>query len=252
MLHASSLRPDTRRVLERLSGRPDIEGFTLIGGTALALRHGHRESEDIDLVWTAGELPRAVVRRIVEELPEQGPAVDYIPKLQKDLAENDGVYLADHQQDWLVDGVKVTFYSPEERNRKIVMEDSPEPFGHLTVASDEALFKLKSAVLLDRSTSRDLFDLWYMCTTQDRTVGQILANMREWDRHQTVDMHLARIAPAAFRSLDPLFTTRLAGAPSGPEALLREMKSLVDGHRRFLAKQAALATGIAGAGTQRS
>jgi hypothetical protein len=248
MLHASSLRPDTRRVLERLSERPDVKGFTLIGGTALALRHGHRESEDIDLVWTEGDLPKATIRTIVEELPEQGPAQDYIPKLQKDLATNDGVYLGDHQQDWLVDGVKVTFYSPEDRNRTIVVDDTPEPFGHLAVASDEALFKMKSAVLLDRSASRDLFDLWYLCTTQSRTVGQILANMRQWDRHKTVDMHLARIAPGALQKLDPLFTTRMPGAPSDPEALLREMKELADLHRRHLAKQAALAAGLAGPG----
>lgn len=74
MLHASSLRPDTRRVLERLSERPGVKGFTLIGGTALALRHGHRESENIDLVWTEGDLPRSTIRSIVEELPEHGPA----------------------------------------------------------------------------------------------------------------------------------------------------------------------------------
>lgn len=244
MLHAKSLRPDTRRVLERIADRPDIEGFTLIGGTALALRHGHRESEDIDLVWTAGKLPRDTVRRLVEELPEHGPAIDYIPKLQKDLALNDGIYLADEQQDWKIDGVKVTFYAPEERNRSIVLDDTPEFFGHLAVSSDDALFKLKSAVLLDRSASRDLFDLWYMCTTQNRTVGQILANMRVWDRHQTVDLHLRRIAPAGFSKLDPLFTTTLRDAPNDADSLLLAMKSLADGHRRFLAKQAALAAGL--------
>lgn len=244
MLHAKSLRPDTRRVLERLAERTDIEGFTLIGGTALALRHGHRESEDIDLAWTAGKLPRATIRRLVEELPEHGPAVDYIPKLQKDMALNDGIYLADEQQDWQIDGVKVTFYAPEERNRSIILNDEPDAFDHLAVSSDDALFKLKSAVLLDRSASRDLFDLWYMCTTQNRTIGQILANMRSWDRHQTADMHLGRIAPAGFSKLDPLFKTILTDAPSDAPSLLLAMKGLVDGHRRHLAKQAALAAGL--------
>jgi hypothetical protein len=45
------LGAEQRRVLERLAPEVDRRGFYLAGGTALALRLGHRESEDFD--WFA-------------------------------------------------------------------------------------------------------------------------------------------------------------------------------------------------------
>jgi predicted nucleotidyltransferase len=38
-----------RKILLELSNHPTIEKFTLVGGTALSLQIGHRQSEDIDL-----------------------------------------------------------------------------------------------------------------------------------------------------------------------------------------------------------
>ena len=194
MQHENSLPEATRTLLRRLSQRTDLDGFTLIGGTALALRHGHRLSEDIDLAWTDGDLPTKRIARIIEELPQQGPAKDLIDPLDRDEIENDGTYLAAQQQDWKIDGVKVTFYAQPDRNSKIMKDAPVDQIGNLDVACDDTLFKLKSVVLLDRTTSRDLFDLWWFQEHQGRRFQQILANMREHDKHQSLDMHLAKLA----------------------------------------------------------
>jgi len=41
--------PDTFLLIQQLMKLPDLEGFYLVGGTALALQLGHRNSIDIDL-----------------------------------------------------------------------------------------------------------------------------------------------------------------------------------------------------------
>lgn len=49
MLHAEAVEPGTFSLLKRLQGMPALKDFFLVGGTALALRYGHRTSVDLDL-----------------------------------------------------------------------------------------------------------------------------------------------------------------------------------------------------------
>jgi hypothetical protein len=42
------LKPDTEAVWQFLRRQPGLTGFVLMGGSALALRLGHRQSEDLD------------------------------------------------------------------------------------------------------------------------------------------------------------------------------------------------------------
>lgn len=51
MLHksASIIAPDTFRLIQQLQALPEMKEFYLVGGTALALQLGHRNSIDIDL-----------------------------------------------------------------------------------------------------------------------------------------------------------------------------------------------------------
>ena len=49
---------DTEQVWNFLKDQPVLAGFVLVGGSALALRIGHRVSEDLDLAWTQARLPR--------------------------------------------------------------------------------------------------------------------------------------------------------------------------------------------------
>lgn len=49
MLHTETIEPDTLELLKALLSEPILSSFNLVGGTALALRLGHRKSIDLDL-----------------------------------------------------------------------------------------------------------------------------------------------------------------------------------------------------------
>jgi len=49
MLHFETVEPRTLEVLKTLQALPSLKSFALLGGTSLALRFGHRTSEDLDL-----------------------------------------------------------------------------------------------------------------------------------------------------------------------------------------------------------
>ena len=49
MLHTETIEPRTLSLLKELMGLPSLNQFSLVGGTALALRYGHRRSIDLDL-----------------------------------------------------------------------------------------------------------------------------------------------------------------------------------------------------------
>lgn len=58
MLHLQTILPDTLELLKRLSAQPEMQGMRLVGGTALALQYGHRQSVDLDFFGMPVECPR--------------------------------------------------------------------------------------------------------------------------------------------------------------------------------------------------
>ena len=52
MLQLKTVEPNTFSILKQLMKIPELEGFCLVGGTALSLMYGHRISEDLDLFST--------------------------------------------------------------------------------------------------------------------------------------------------------------------------------------------------------
>ena len=49
MLHLETVEPHALSVLNQLMTIPELKDFSLVGGTALSLRYGHRKSVDLDL-----------------------------------------------------------------------------------------------------------------------------------------------------------------------------------------------------------
>lgn len=64
MLHTDCVPTSVLSLLKRLSGHPAMGGFYLAGGTSLALRFGHRVSDDLDF-FTGAEFDS---ERLAEEL----------------------------------------------------------------------------------------------------------------------------------------------------------------------------------------
>lgn len=52
MLHLQTILPDTLELLKQISAQPEMLGMRLVGGTALALQYGHRQSVDLDFFGT--------------------------------------------------------------------------------------------------------------------------------------------------------------------------------------------------------
>ena len=51
MLHFETVEPGTLSILNRIMRLGALQPFSLVGGTALALRYGHRTSVDLDLFY---------------------------------------------------------------------------------------------------------------------------------------------------------------------------------------------------------
>lgn len=49
MLYHKTVEPHTFSILKELMVMPELSGFSLVGGTALSLLYGHRQSVDLDL-----------------------------------------------------------------------------------------------------------------------------------------------------------------------------------------------------------
>ncbi|MEI6900840.1 MAG: nucleotidyl transferase AbiEii/AbiGii toxin family protein, partial [Bacteroidota bacterium] len=51
MLHIETVEPRTLSLLKKLMEIPSLQQFSLVGGTALSLKYGHRTSVDLDLFF---------------------------------------------------------------------------------------------------------------------------------------------------------------------------------------------------------
>ena len=51
MLHIKTVESGTLSLLKDLMEIPSLKPFSLVGGTALSLRYGHRSSVDLDLFY---------------------------------------------------------------------------------------------------------------------------------------------------------------------------------------------------------
>jgi len=68
MLHLETVEPGTFSVLERLMRIKALQPFSLVGGTALSLRYGHRTSVDLDLFYHGKFDPDPIVKAFKKNL----------------------------------------------------------------------------------------------------------------------------------------------------------------------------------------
>lgn len=162
-MDTSKLPPETRRLWTRLENNPLLAGFVLIGGTALALRIGHRVSEDLDFAYLGNLLPALRLRQLVRDLDDGGV---HLRLNQDPVAEqefiNSGLLLEDHQQNYVADdAVKLSFVRLDNPTTRLLhgnAESAPR------VATLDEIFKTKALVCGERSKSRDWFDLYILMT----------------------------------------------------------------------------------------
>ena len=174
----------TQKNFARLKDDPRLAGFTLVGGTALALQIGHRISEDLDFNIFGQKLSIRAIDALLDELAAGGATIESLITSEKKLGFkiNTSENLDDYIQDYLIDGAKVTFHSRNEGDRPKAQIDflksapkvavSKRGFDVLAV---EGLFVMKSIVIYDRVKSRDIYDLMVLTRDHGYTLEDIFA-----------------------------------------------------------------------------
>lgn len=154
MLHTEALVPGTLPILERLMRMEPLGQFDLVGGTALALRHGHRVSVDIDLF--AQELDQ---ERVVNALElEFGSSFRYEVPQGKSI----GIF-------GFIDDVKLDIVRyPHPRISDLEVVDG------IRMYSDVDIGAMKIQAILGRGKKKDFWDLTELL--QHRPLSRIIAD----------------------------------------------------------------------------
>ena len=139
-LRWDAVSPAVARALRLVSAPLAESSFYLAGGTALALRYGHRRSIDIDLFAPALDTPEALLARLRRELPELTP-----------------ISTAPRTVEASVAGVPVSLFEyPYPLVAPLVTADP----GIVPLAATEDIAAMKLAAIASRGSRKDFTDLW--------------------------------------------------------------------------------------------
>lgn len=184
-LHHNILRPEAAALFKVLSRAPEMEGLTLIGGTALALQLGHRISLDFDFAQFGGTLPGLNIDRLISRLKQEGHQAQIItnPAQISQFKINHGMNLLDCARDYVIDGVKVTFFIHGKNKVQETFYQTTEKIReanmHFDILAIEGLKVAKTLVFADRVRSRDLYDLYILMRERNYTLDALFSRVKK-------------------------------------------------------------------------
>lgn len=161
MLKLDFMPKRTRRAYEVLAQDPLMQGFVLIGGTALSIQIGRRLSEDLAFWLPATSLSKERVDSILSNVGKQGVLCEMAtPAWKISQARINGIDLLAQSRDHVIDGVKVTFFARDDAPyRHFASMGTIKNKAQFRIADEDTLFNMKSWLISQRVRSRDLFDL---------------------------------------------------------------------------------------------
>jgi len=139
MLQKQAVTPSLFRLLEKLSKIPEFNNLYLVGGTALALRLGHRESIDIDLFGKVNK------ENILNELYDINLKNISVLKSSKNINV------------FTIDSVKVDFV-----NYRYDWLKDPVVIDNIRFASFEDIAAMKLNAITGRGSKKDFIDLYFL------------------------------------------------------------------------------------------
>lgn len=223
------LRPDTQLVWDYLKSSSALNGFVLVGGTALSIHLDHRLSEDLDFMYPDHQLPHQQV-----ELLKRTAAQDGLPFESKDNPveveefEESGNLLRDFQQDFLVgETVRLTLVAPESEIRKLLTHDPKSPVRVATLAE---VFRLKCLACADRTKSRDWLDMYVMLERGLFPPYEVYRTFELAGATAKFDIAMMRMCDGKLQPTDEGYASLLDSPPSINEmqAFFREMKEQIE------------------------
>lgn len=141
------LAPHTGILFERISQLECIKPYILVGGTALSLQIGKRQSEDLDFMkWRSFRSEKMEVNwsAIQRELEFVAP-IDHVNLMDIDHVE------------FVLAGVKLSFYASP---RYSPISEAVHIQGNLYAADLLAIGAMKMEVMMRRSCFRDYYDIY--------------------------------------------------------------------------------------------
>jgi len=140
--HWEAVSPAIQELIHDLGKSPLRADFYLAGGTALALRIGHRRSFDLDIFSERDEVLAPTRRRILHALAELKPQT---------LEEADGNLVLE------VAGQRMGFFSYGYR-----LIEPAEDVAGVAIASTVDLGLMKLDALIGRGSRKDFYDLFFI------------------------------------------------------------------------------------------
>jgi predicted nucleotidyltransferase component of viral defense system len=151
-------------IIETFSTLTCLKDYQLVGGTALALRLNHRESEDLDFCQWVPDLNNRKywvnAKSIHDELQQKFKLVskNHLDGSQVNYYINDP-------------GVKISFYHTTLKQPP----DTPEPLiGNIKVSALSVLGGSKIFVTTRRTELRDYYDIYILVSQDYITIDQML------------------------------------------------------------------------------
>ena len=141
------LAPYTQAIFEAVSNLERIKPYLLVGGTALSLQIGTRQSEDLDFMkWRTSKTENMEVAwfQIEKELASVGEIQ------HKDILDIDHV-------EFLVSGVKLSFYACPKYSP---VNNPVNYLNNIRLADVRSIGAMKMEVMLRRSNFRDYYDIF--------------------------------------------------------------------------------------------
>lgn len=140
MLSFQTILPNTLELLKAISAQPEIQQTRLVGGTALALQYGHRQSVDLDFF---GKLPE-----------DKDRLIDMLHRIGKVTVLNRSKLILQT----VVNEVKVDFVDYS----RYPWIDEPIQGEGFILASDKDIAAMKVNAIIGRGTRKDFIDLFIL------------------------------------------------------------------------------------------
>lgn len=156
----NGVTPTTLAIIDNLSKLECIKPYVLVGGTALSLQLGTRQSEDLDFMsWRKSKNERREVDWPI--IKKELESIGHVEKC--DILDIDHV-------EFLVNDVKISFYASP--NRSPLLKEIPF-LNNIRLADKMAIGAMKMEVMLRRSKFRDYYDIYSLIEAGEDLIQMI-------------------------------------------------------------------------------
>ena len=186
MLSYQTIEPHTLELLRRLMTEHSLVETRLVGGTALALQYGHRNSVDLDFFGKLDE-DTLVVRSCLEKIGK----VNVIKETKSIRIYN-------------LDDIKIDFVDYSRYD----WIDEPVVEGNLRLASPKDIAAMKINAIEGRGTRKDFIDIYYIL--QHYTLTDLLNFYKQKYPEYSIFralMSLSYFVDAEKQNMPKMFTT---------------------------------------------